>query len=838
MKRMRFLVLSILSLYSINVVLAGSRFIKSIIRQNSNTLVGAAITNKTSLIAQLLDEMHLDDHAVEEVLDALDQAKWYNQSAAKSMLNKWLMDLEQTGVVIPWRKGSILPHSLLGEKCLCKYVGDGHAWNAHGWGAKAHGEHPVDDELAARLEYNDYQGLQVYLKGLKTTPSSVNAVSRAAQEAERLNYTKSVFELNAWLSAAQSDAFTTTDQQMLGYTRESRRTTSDPVSKDRGWGSDEQSSTPAGSLSGPQAQGFGTHFQETSIGSSDAINPSETSNRQLEGTTSSNGTMSGYSTNSGGENSFKRQRINSESQDPSSQAPHEGNQNQSEYQSVSYPSGAQPTELVSTQPTKPLRSILKPAKPVSNPLSPALEEALSDMARCPHCGQPISQDSHSNPIRTVKLISIRQVDPRGQAVLTRTKPLPNNSITQEQPQHSSLPDQLSYAPEPTPQQSQPPSSRSISPIPIRSPVGDNPQKQASSGPYSYASSEGVPVSYSTRVRPVIDDAYIKRNSQEVGYIPEIPVYRKRVKRSSRSGGTQSIQQSSNSQSPPTLTSSPTFPSLSIVPPEEAPVKKERTPTGLISITSETLPSSSPDQTPMAQDPPSIGSHALTQSPIPFTTLNQPSTSPSSQIGTPIIQSRVDSRSDLQSPTSTFTRKGSFLKGDTYDGSLDHRSQDYDILLILPDDQTVSTSTSNQVVAPGVKLLSENERTDLSQLQELVCDPSRAKELKVKVNNVSYEVLRQLSTFNGCTPDIMCQSLPIIVPKLLLDDCEDMMHFHKDNQQIIHCINESMTKILDDVNDLLRTTLPSDKDLITSIIATYISDDDVDVVDKVKEGIES
>ena len=827
MKRMRFLVLSILSLYSINVVLAGSHVIKSIIRQNSNTLVGAAITNKTSLIAQLLDEMRIDDHAVEEVLDALDQAKWYNQSAAKSMLNKWLVDLEQTGVVIPWRKGGILPRSLLGEKCLCKYLGDGHAWDAHGWGAKAHGQHPVEDELAARVKYNDYQGLQVYLKGLKATPSNVNAVSRAAQEAERLNYTKSVFELNAWLSAAQPDEFTTADQQLPGYTRESRRTTSDPVSKDRGWGSDEQSFTPAGPLSGPQAQGFGSHSQETFVGSSDAINPSEASNRELEGTTSSNGTMSGYSTSSGGENPFKRQRINSESQHPSSQAPDEENQNQSEYQSVSYPSGAQSTELVSTQPTKPLRSILKPAKPVSNQLSPALEEALSDMARCPHCGQPISQDSHSNPIRTVKLISIRQIDPRGQAVLTRIKPLPNNSITKEQPQHSLPPDQLPYAPEPTPQQSQPHSSRSISPIPIRSSVDKNSQTQASIGPYSYASSEGVPVSYSTRARPVIDDAYIKRNSQEVGYIPTIPVYRKRVKRSSSGGDTQSIQQSPNSQSSPTSTPTPTFPSLSIVPPEEAPVKKERTPTGLLSISSETSPSSSPDQTPMAQDPPSIGSHALTQSPTPLTTLNQPSTSPSSQIGVPIMQSRVDPRSDLQSPKSTITRKGSFLKGDTYDGSLDNRSKDYDILPILPDDQTLPTSTSNQVVTPGVNLLSQNERADLSQLQELVCHPFRVEELKVKVKIVSYEVLRQLSTFNGCSPNIMCQSLPIIVPKLLLDDCEDMLHFHKENQQITHCINEIMTKMLNDVNSLLRTTLPSDKDLITSIIVTYISDDDVD-----------
>ena len=345
---MKLLLQAIPLLYSIGVVMAGSSLVESVIRHNSMTLMGAAINNDVGRIRKLLKGKEMDEGAAEEVVQALDQAKWHGKSEANRLLTEWLKQAKASGVKVPQGEKMIVPRSLLGSKCLCEYLGDDYAVGSHGWGSGVHGEDSIDRELEVGVISDDYRGVRETLRGLRVTSSNIRAVKRAVQKAEHLDSSRSLKELNAWLKKAQSPDPTMTD--------------------------DEQSRFGDGGDSGDT--------------------PDSNASRRRAHNIDQGGTKGRSAPPNSDEQSIRSTGPLDESATPSADTPIDHPIRSTNKDPVGARSDSGHLHTPPASSTKPLKSILKPSKAVPAQLSPGWQEALRDIVLCPHCGGPMTQAKH------------------------------------------------------------------------------------------------------------------------------------------------------------------------------------------------------------------------------------------------------------------------------------------------------------------------------------------------------------------------------------------------------------------------------------------------------------
>ena len=865
MKQLRLLLPAILSLYFIKATQAGSNFVDSVIWHNSNTLKGAAIVNNTSQIGKLLNEMDTDERAASQVLDALGQAQWYGNSAAEAILRGWLTMAERNGVSIPKRNEKIAPRSVLGETCLCQYLEDGYDTSSYMRGTDGGQVTSVDDQLAARVRRNDYQGLRVLLSKLRISPSNADAVIRATKAAKGQGHSESVVELETWLRGAQYTGSTTihkrgstsfygaslntgqslrgsqsrpqgVGQRALESNSGRRRAISDPTGSGVGFGGQPyDSSAPfndssQGAFTGPSSSGTFPMNTTTSKASLSAPPGSEP-----EKTVSLDTFPSEHPTGHVEESSSGEQVVDADAQHPLPSEsvtvqPSQFKEEPQAYQSQLNPTDAQSSKIISKQPVKPLKSILKRTTPISARLTPALEEVLQGMVRCHYCGQPMSQRLAANNIPNVKIISVRQIDPLGQPIIHRHVKVATKDSSVQGRLQPTIPlgkqsNTLGNA-EPRLQSSQ---SLSLDTRSATPPV-ENRQRQAPTGFYPRSSSASISLLSSASTRPVIGPEYIRENSFEVPYLPPLPEYGPRPKRSRRDVSVQSVREAIKSQDSSGPTVSTPSSSLVIVPPPGDPVKAEGMPTGLVSVSQ--VPTSPQDQTTTAVNSRALGLLTSPQSPTCSKSLDHPSTTSSSQNDAPSAPSKAASHPQSPSPEGAGVQREPFtLKGDTYiprenseDSPPVSSSKGYTISSPVSTNPVLIVTSPANATVPG-RSPSKKAGSNLVALQKLLCEPRRKNELVAMVEQSSYEDIRQLSLFTKCGDDDLCKTLPVIIPKLSLDDCDEMLKVHKKNAKVTECINLTMSVTIDEFSALLVELLDNNRGVVETVLAKYISDDE-------------
>ena len=698
MNRGEWLLQAILLLYSINVVIAGSHRVESIIEYNSGTLVGAAITNNTKRIKALLGRMRMEKRAAAKVVEALGQAKWYGHMEANDVLSAWLRQAKEAGVRIPPEESRIAPRSLLGDKCLCGYLeGNGGHGGKHGCVSGMHKKTSLDRALMMRVRDDDYLGMKEFLDDLRVTPSTIDAVKRAVKEARRLGASETLFELDDWLMIhaeqpiKRQPSTRTYDNDQIGR-QDYDQSRPYQNSVDQPQDDDYQAV--------PSSQNVVNSSTQSSMptDSLDAPNP-QISHEPVQNVTEASCTSASTS-------------ICDKAAQPIREDPKEGQPQDHHALHSPPPSSAMP-----------VRSILKPTKRVPAQLSLGLQETLRDIVRCPHCGGPMSQNKYQDVDDTsIRFVSMRQIDPRGELVPKVTTSAPSDVAECKKTCHSiasssSSTSQAYSSSKSSLMDSQglqsPFTSTSQTSFTQRSFTDSQGLQSSSNSQTSFSFSSRLP---STRNRPVIDNDWIRRNTQSTLESPDNvkhPEYGRRKEHPRHESGIQDDYQLFSSQRRMTTTTSSALPST-ITLSKENVVKVETSSSGLPS-------SSSQDQTLLTQqstispvtDPSCTSKHpSMTQHPPP---------------------------TDSQSQGSGIPRDGSItLKGDS---SLDS-SRNCNLASSASITQTTSTNQSQVVM-----------NSQLAELQALVCDPHKETELIEKLKVAPYELILQASTHFTCGPDI-------------------------------------------------------------------------------------